>query len=55
VESPDGHYLYIADFSGMVTVATVASVIASGIESTAHRSDALAERTMPELLQYALA
>jgi len=49
VESPDGKYLYIADYSGAVTVAPVASVIASGLESVAHESDAPAEWTMPEL------
>ncbi len=52
VESPDGNYLYIADYSGTVTVAPVASVTASGIESAARESDASAECTMPELLQY---
>jgi YVTN family beta-propeller protein len=52
VESPDGKHLYIADYSGAVTVVQVAWVIASGLESVARESDAPAEWTMPELLQY---
>ncbi|BBX95321.1 hypothetical protein MLAC_06150 [Mycobacterium lacus] len=34
VESPDGQYLYVADYSGTVTVAPVASTMAPGIEWT---------------------
>lgn len=40
VESPDGEYLYIADYSGAVTVAPVASTTASG-------SDAVLEGNSP--------
>jgi len=36
VESPDAKYLYIADYSGAVTVAPVASIVALGIENPAH-------------------
>jgi len=43
VESPDGKYLYIADYDGAVTVAPIASTMTS-IESV--------EWAMPELLQY---
>ena len=47
VESPDGKYLYIADYDGTVTVAPVGSTMTS-IEGVAHE----AEWAMPELLQY---
>jgi len=47
VESPDGKYLYIADYDGGVTVAPIASTMTS-IESGAHE----AEWAMPELMQY---
>jgi YVTN family beta-propeller protein len=52
VESPDGNYLYIADYSGAVTVAPVGSVITSGVEDSVDETDAAAEWAMPELLQY---
>jgi YVTN family beta-propeller protein len=52
VESPDGKRLYVADYSGAVTVAPVASTAPLAIGGAAHRSDALAEWVMPELLQY---
>jgi DNA-binding beta-propeller fold protein YncE len=57
VESPNGKYLYVADYSGAVTVAPVASVVAPGIEPAAHwddtaaEDDAAAEWAMPELPQ----
>lgn len=47
VESPDGEYLYIADYAGAVTVAPVAAFMSS-IQS----ADAPAEWVMPELMQY---
>jgi YVTN family beta-propeller protein len=51
-ESPDGKRLYVADYSGAVTVAPIASTGPLAIEGAAHRSDASAEWAMPELLQY---
>jgi YVTN family beta-propeller protein len=51
VESPDGRYLYIADYTGAVIVAPVASAIASRTELT----ERAAEWAVPELPQYALA
>jgi YVTN family beta-propeller protein len=54
VESPDGKCLYIADYSGTVTVAPIASTIPSGtppaIESAAYQSDASSHWGIPELL-----
>jgi len=54
VESPDGKCLYIADYSGTVTVAPITSTIPStkppAIESAAHRSDASPDWGIPELL-----
>jgi YVTN family beta-propeller protein len=55
VESPDGKYLYIADYSGAVIVAPVASAIAaiaSEVESEAETSETPAEWAVPELLAY---
>jgi YVTN family beta-propeller protein len=52
VESPDAKYLYIADYSGAVTVAPVASIVALGIENAAHETQAPTDWVMPELLQY---
>src|SRR5262249_37334462 len=52
VESPDAKYLYIADYSGTVTVAPVASIVALGIETSVPESDAPAEWVVPELPQY---
>jgi DNA-binding beta-propeller fold protein YncE len=49
VESPDGKRLYVADYSGAVTVAPVASTAPSAIEGAGHRSYASAEWVMPEL------
>jgi YVTN family beta-propeller protein len=51
-ESPDGKRLYVADYSGAVTVAPVASTAPWAIEGAAHRSYASAEWVMPELLRY---
>jgi YVTN family beta-propeller protein len=50
VESPDGNYLYIADYSGAVTVAAVGSAITSGVEDSVDETDAAAEWAMRELL-----
>ncbi len=52
VESPDAKYLYIADYSGAVTVAAVASIVALGIESTAPETQIPTDWVTPELLQY---
>ena len=46
VESPDAKYLYIADYSGKVTVAPIASIL--GL--TVHQGETAAEWVMPELL-----
>jgi len=51
VESPDGKHLYIADYSGVVTAAPVASIAALGVENPAHGSDTSADWAMPELLK----
>ena len=53
VESPDGKCLYIADYSGTVTVAPIASTIPSGppaIDSAAYQSDPSSQWGIPELL-----
>jgi hypothetical protein len=52
VESPDAKYLYIGDYFGKVTVAPVASIVASGIENSASERQASAEWVMPELPEY---
>jgi YVTN family beta-propeller protein len=52
VESPDGEYLYIADYSGRVTVAPVASIVALGAEGPALESRPSTEWVVPELEQY---
>jgi YVTN family beta-propeller protein len=52
VESPDGKCLYIADYSGAVTVTPVASAAPLAIEGAAHQGDASAAWVMPELLKY---
>jgi YVTN family beta-propeller protein len=49
VEGPDAEYLYIADYSGMVTVAPVASIVASGAEPPALESRPSIEWVVPEL------
>lgn len=52
VESPDGEFLYIADYSGTVSVAPIASNNPLAIEGAAHESDAPADWGLPELLQF---
>jgi YVTN family beta-propeller protein len=52
VESPDGKSLYIADYSGAVSVTSVASVAPLAIEGAAQQSDASAAWAMLELLKY---
>lgn len=49
VESADAKYLYIADYSGTVTVAAVASIVALGIETSVHESETPTEWVVPEL------
>lgn len=54
IESPDGKYLYIADHSGRITMAPVASTMPSLDSGAAFTLDAgavSAEWVMPELLQ----
>lgn len=48
-ESPDGQYLYIADYTGAVIVAPVASTVASDAR---RESEIAAEWAMPELPDY---
>ncbi|HZC50913.1 MAG TPA: YncE family protein [Mycobacterium sp.] len=52
VESPDAKYLYIADYSGTVTLAAVASIVALGIETAAPETQIPTDWVTPELLQY---
>ena len=52
VESPDGKRLYIADYSGAVTVATVAWAGQLAIEDAIPCSDVPTAWVMPELMQY---
>ncbi|OMC52851.1 hypothetical protein A5745_23405 [Mycobacterium sp. IS-2888] len=52
VESPDAKYLYIADYSGTVTVAAVASIVALGTETAAPEAQIPTDWVTPELLQY---
>ena len=52
VESPDAKYLYIADYSGEVTVAAVASIVRWAPKPAADDSETTAEWVMPELPQY---
>lgn len=55
VESPDGKFLYIADYAGIVTVAPVdpaAACGASDIEQRALESARSVDWLLPELLQY---
>ncbi|QLL06476.1 YncE family protein [Mycobacterium vicinigordonae] len=51
VESPDGNNLYIADHSGVITVAPVGAGVA-GIEQAALEAKRPADLFMPDLLQY---
>ncbi|CAM4414780.1 PQQ-dependent catabolism-associated beta-propeller protein [Mycobacterium basiliense] len=50
IESLDGNYLYIADYSGTVTMTSVASTV-SGIEDAMHHSEIPTDWLVPELLQ----
>ncbi|MGE2815420.1 YncE family protein [Mycobacterium heidelbergense] len=52
VESPDAKYLYIADYSGRVTLAAVASIVALGTETAAPEAQVPTDWVTPELLQY---
>ncbi|WP_420866164.1 YncE family protein, partial [Mycobacterium alsense] len=55
VESADARYLYIADYSGTLTVAPVASIVALGVEvaeTSAHEDDTPGQWVVPELPQY---
>lgn len=52
VESPDAKYLYIADYSGTVTLAAVASIVALGTETAAPEAQIPTDWVTPELLQY---
>ena len=55
VESPDGKRLYIADYSGAVTVAALTALAPTtplAIEGAQHRSHASADWLMPQLMQY---
>jgi len=47
VESRDARYLYVADYSGKVTVVPVASIVALGIEASVDDSDTPTEWVMP--------
>jgi YVTN family beta-propeller protein len=54
VESADARYLYVADYSGTVTVAPVASIVALGIETSdasAPDGEPAADWVVPELPQ----
>lgn len=53
VESPDGKYLYIADYSGTITRTAVASTIVSGTEQLALQRRGSMQWFSPELQQYA--
>jgi YVTN family beta-propeller protein len=50
VESPGGRYLYIADYSGAVTVLPVASTVTAAIECAGDSEDSQDDWTVPELL-----
>jgi len=52
VESPDAKHLYIADYSGVVTVAAVASIVASGIESPAPEAQIPTDWITPAVPQH---
>jgi YVTN family beta-propeller protein len=51
-ESPDGGFLYIADYSGAVTVVPVAVNAATRIEQAALESKRSVDLFVPDLLQY---
>jgi hypothetical protein len=50
VESPNAKFLYIADYSGAVTVVPVASIVALGVETPALESSPPEEWVVAELL-----
>ncbi|OMC53040.1 hypothetical protein A5747_20105 [Mycobacterium sp. IS-836] len=52
VESPDAKYLYIADYSGRVTLAAVAAIVALGTETEAPETQIPTDWVTPELLHY---
>ncbi|OSC37014.1 YncE family protein [Mycobacterium decipiens] len=52
VESPNGKHLYIADYSGTVTMTPVRSTEVSDIEQPRLPGQTSIERFLPELLQY---
>ncbi len=52
VESPDGKFLYIADYSGTVRVAPIAATIPSSNPLAIESADAPADWGLSELLQY---
>jgi DNA-binding beta-propeller fold protein YncE len=54
VESRDGKYLYIADYSGAITVAPIAAGSESGFEQAALESKRSADLFVPDLLQHDL-
>lgn len=51
VESPDGKYLYIADYTGMVTMASVASTVDIAVEQQALDPSASVDWLLPELFE----
>jgi YVTN family beta-propeller protein len=52
VESRDGKYLYIADYSGAITVAPIAAGAESGFEPAALESKRSVDLFVPDLLRY---
>ncbi|OBK17476.1 YncE family protein [Mycobacterium asiaticum] len=52
VESSDGRYLYIADYSGAVTMAPIAEDTETGFEQIALESKRPADLIVPDMLQY---
>lgn len=52
VESPDGKYLYVADYDGTVTMAPIASsTVETAIEQQALESNAAVDWLLPDLLE----
>ncbi|OBI49427.1 YncE family protein [Mycobacterium sp. E787] len=49
VESADAKYLYVADYSGTVTVAPVASIVVLGIETSVPERETATDWVAPEL------
>jgi DNA-binding beta-propeller fold protein YncE len=52
VESRDGKYLYIADYSGTITVAPIAAGTESGFEQAALESKRSVDLFVPDMLQH---